>query len=154
MLTEPIKHSVRPEWTQHRERGSLTMLRVMTFISLKLGRPLAWVVLYGIAAYFFAFAPRARRDMRDYLRRALGREPSAWDRYRLILSFAATINDRLFLLSERYEIFNISLEGEDVVRECLASGQGAFLMGAHMGSFEVTRAVGLRQPGLRVSMAM
>jgi predicted LPLAT superfamily acyltransferase len=93
--------AARPEWTRYRERGTATMLRVMTFISLRLGRPAGRVVLYGIAAYFFLFAPTARRHMRAYLRRALGREPGPRDRFRLILSFAATIHDRLYLISER-----------------------------------------------------
>ena len=36
----------------------------------------------------------------------------------------------------------------------MAQGRGAFLIGAHLGSFEVLRAVGRRQPGLRIAMAM
>ena len=36
----------------------------------------------------------------------------------------------------------------------MADGRGAFLIGAHLGSFEVLRAVGRRQPGLRIAMAM
>ena len=35
-----------------------------------------------------------------------------------------------------------------------SSGNGAFLIGAHMGSFEVTRAIGVHRPGLEVVMAM
>src|SRR5438034_504129 len=33
-------------------------------------------------------------------------------------------------------------------------GSGAFLLGAHLGSFEIMSAVGRRRPGLRVAMAM
>ena len=36
----------------------------------------------------------------------------------------------------------------------LDAGRGAFLMGAHLGSFEVMASIGRRQPGLQVSMAM
>ena len=149
-----VEARARPEWVARRERGTMTMLRVMTFISLRLGRPAGRVVLYGIAAYFFLFAPTARGHMRAYLRRALGREPGALDRYRLILSFAATIHDRLYLITARDDLFDISLEGAEVVGSRFARGEGAFLMGAHMGSFEVTRALGRRQPGLQVAMAM
>jgi predicted LPLAT superfamily acyltransferase len=143
-----------PEWAAHRERGTMTMLRVMTFISLRIGRPAGRIVLYGIAAYFFLFAPTARRHMRSYLRRALGREPGPLDRFRLILSFAATIHDRLYLISERHNLLDISLEGVEVVASRFERGEGAFLMGAHMGSFEVARALGRHQPGLKVAMAM
>ena len=142
------------EWATRRERGSMTMLRTMTFISLRLGRPAARVVLYGIAAYFFAFAPTARRHMNDYLRRVFQRRPSPLDRYRLLLSFASTIHDRVFLLRDRNDLFDIELEGEELVEALVSRGEGAFLMGAHMGSFEVTRTIGRRQPGLSVAMAM
>jgi predicted LPLAT superfamily acyltransferase len=90
--------------------------------------------------------------MLSYLRRALGREPTARDRMRLILSFSNTVHDRLWLLRERGERFEITLEGESVVREAVGSG-GAFLMGAHMGSFEVLRLVGRRQ-GFTVAISI
>ena len=38
--------------------------------------------------------------------------------------------------------------------EILAAGRGVFLLGAHMGSFEVARAIGRQQPGLKVAMVM
>jgi predicted LPLAT superfamily acyltransferase len=142
------------EWVTNRERGSATTLRIMTFLSLRLGRRGGRVFLYLIAAYFFTFAPAARRHARVYLRRALGREPTALDRFRHVLSFATTIHDRVYLLRERFDLFDVSLEGEELVRDALQAGKGAFLMGAHVGSFEVIRAIGRRQPGLHVAMAM
>jgi len=72
------------QWAGAPERGSATLLRIMIFLSLRLGRPVARCLLHLIAAYFFAFAPGARRSSRQYLRRALGREPGARDRYRQV----------------------------------------------------------------------
>jgi predicted LPLAT superfamily acyltransferase len=140
------------EWRTHRERGSVWLLRVMTFISLRLGRRAGRVILYGIALYFFLFAPQARRASLDYLPRVLGRRPRAWDRFRQVMSFATTIHDRVYLLNERFELFELSIEGEALVADRFRSGGGAFLLGAHLGSFEVTRAIGRRQAGLRVAM--
>ena len=40
------------------------------------------------------------------------------------------------------------------MRNLLDAGQGALLMGAHVGSFEAMRSVGRRQTGLRVAVAM
>jgi predicted LPLAT superfamily acyltransferase len=142
------------EWVTHRERGSMTMLRIMTFLSLRLGRSGGRVFLYLIAAYFFTFAPTARRHARAYLRRALGREPTAADRFQHVLTFATTIHDRVYLMKERLDLFDISVDGEELVRSALDAGNGAFLMGAHVGSFDIIRTVGQRQPGLRVAMAM
>jgi predicted LPLAT superfamily acyltransferase len=142
------------EWRRRPERGSQSLLRIMAWLSLRLGRACGRPIVHGIAAYFFLFAPKARRDMRNYLRRALAREPNAADRYRLILSFATVIHDRLFLLSGRDALFEVSVEGEAPMRELVARGGGALLFGAHMGSFEVLRAVGSRRSGLEVAMAM
>jgi predicted LPLAT superfamily acyltransferase len=58
------------------------------------------------------------------------------------------------LLQERYDLIDLTIEGEAVVQQALDAGQGAFLMGSHVGSFEIIRAIGRRQPGLRVAMAM
>ena len=142
------------EWIRNRERGSTALLRIMAFLSLRLGRPLSRVPLYGIAAYFFLFAPGARRHSRRYLRLALGRAPTARDRFRQILCFATTIHDRVYLINEQYALFNITLEGEELMRAQARRGRGALLMGAHMGSFEVMHSLGRRQRGLQVAMAM
>ena len=141
-----------PGWRDRPERGNAMLMRWMAHMSLRLGRPAGRVLLYPVAAYFFCFAPRAAAAMRTYLRRVLGRKPRARDRMRLILSFASTIHDRLWLLRERADMFDITLEGEAVVREAVTRG-GAFLMGAHVGSFEVLRLVGRRQ-GFTVAISM
>ena len=142
------------DWIRHRERGSRALLRLMAFVSLRLGRTLSRIPLYGIAIYFFLFAPTARRHSRRYLRLALGRPARARDRFAQILSFATTIHDRVYLINAQFEQFNITLEGEDLLLAQNSSGRGAVLMGAHMGSFEVMHSLGLRKHGLKVTMAM
>ncbi len=142
------------EWVARPERGSPRLLRLMAALSLHLGRRASRLPLHAIAWYFFAFAPAARRDAHRYLRLALGRRPTARDRLRHLLCFATTIHDRVFLLNERDDLFDISIEGEDLMRSQIASGRGAILMGSHLGSFEIVGAVGRREPGLRVAMAM
>jgi predicted LPLAT superfamily acyltransferase len=141
-------------WKHRRERGSVFMLRLMTWISLRLGRPAGRLILYLITAYFFLLAGSARRASRQYLRRALGREPGYRDVLRHLFSFASTIHDRIYLINDRFDLFEIAVSGEEAVSAILAQGQGAFLMGGHLGSFEALRAVGRRQPGLRVAMVM
>ncbi len=142
------------EWLGTRERGSALLLRSMVFISLHVGRTLSRGLLYGVAVYFFLFASGARRHSRRYLRLALGRSPSAADRFRHIVCFATCTHDRIFLINEQFDRFHITIEGERLVRAQLDAGRGAFLLGAHLGSFELIRSVGQHQRGLHVSMAM
>jgi hypothetical protein len=149
-----VESRAKADWVRHHERGSNLLLRIMAFVSLHLGRAISRVPLYGIATYFFLFAPTARRHSRRYLRLALGREPKARDRFRQILSFATTIHDRVYLINEQFAMFNITLEGEALVVAQADSGRGALLMGAHMGSFEVMASIGRRRRGIKVAMAM
>ena len=159
MVGKPAEAAAGPRasaapWAARPERGSARLLAIMIWLSLRLGRPLARTLLYGITAYFFTFAPTARHHSREYLRRALGREPTAGDAFRQIFAFASTILDRLYLVRGRFGLFDVSVEGEELMRGILASGKGAFLLGSHLGSFEMMSAIGRHQPGLRVAMAM
>jgi predicted LPLAT superfamily acyltransferase len=142
------------EWRRSPERGSPTMLRIMAWLSMRLGRPGGRLFLYLIGGYFFLFAPKARRTMRDYLRRALGREPDAADRFRQIMAFATTIHDRVYLLAERFELFDVSMQGDALMRQLIDRGEGAILMGAHMGSFELLRWIGEQHAGPGLVMTM
>jgi predicted LPLAT superfamily acyltransferase len=144
----------RSVWAQRQERGNFAVLRVMTWISLRLGRPLGRVVLRGIVLYFLLLAPAATRASRAYLTRTLGRRARWRDVYRHLFVFAATIHDRVYLLRERFDLFDIRVQGGELVDAALAGGRGALLIGAHFGSFEVLRAIGRTRPNLRVAIMM
>ncbi|MBS4018683.1 MAG: acyl-CoA synthetase [Dechloromonas sp.] len=126
----------------------------MVWISLTFGRAVGRLVLYGIAAYYVLFAPTARRASRAYLHRALGRWAQWTDGYRHVFSFASTIHDRIYLLNDRFDLFDIEVIGAEALNEALARQPGALLIGAHLGSFEVLRAVGRGRAGLQVAMLM
>jgi predicted LPLAT superfamily acyltransferase len=144
----------RPAWTQREERSNLPLMRLMTWLSLRLGRRLSRVVLAPASIYFMLFSPAACKASRAYLTRALGRPASWLDVWRHLVVFGATIHDRIYLLNERFDLFDLRLSGEKMVGATLAEGRGAFLIGAHLGSFEVVRAIGRTQPNLRVAVTM
>ena len=144
----------RAAWAETPERSNKLMLRIMTWISLRLGRRVARVLLRLIAVYFLVFATASRRASRDYLRRALGRAPLWRDLYRHFFTFAATIHDRVYLVNRRFELFDFEVHGEAAMRRLLAPDKGMFLLGAHLGSFEVIRAIGRKEADLRVAMLM
>ncbi|MBP0637155.1 acyl-CoA synthetase [Cupriavidus sp. AcVe19-6a] len=142
------------DWSRHKERSNIPLLRVMTWISLALGRPAGRVVLRLIAAYFTLFSPAARHASRAYLDRALGREANWIDGYRHVFTFASTIHDRIYLLNGRFDLFDIRLHGEGLLEAAMARGRGAILLGAHLGSFEVVRALGRQHPDMEVAITM
>jgi predicted LPLAT superfamily acyltransferase len=141
-------------WAQTPERSNRLMMRVMTWISLRLGRRASRLLLYPIAAYFLMFAPASRRASRNYLRRVLGRTPRWRDQYRHFFTFAATVHDRLYLVNRRFDLFDVQVRGEDKLHQLLAGGKGVVLMGAHLGSFEVIRALGRSGPYPHIAMVM
>jgi predicted LPLAT superfamily acyltransferase len=133
--------SAPADWAQRDERGSPVALTLMRWLSLGLGRTVSRLMLPFIALYFFIAAPAARRASRSYLGRALGR-PATWiDVLRHFHAFASTVHDRAYLLNDRFDQFEIDIESADEVDRALDAGPGAFLVGAHFGSFEVLRAI-------------
>ena len=141
-------------WAKTPERSNTAMLRLMTWISLQLGRRASRWILHGITGYFLLFSPRSRNASRAYLRIALGRPATLRDLYRHFFTFASTIHDRIYLVNQRFELFDFELHGTDILHDLLAEGRGLFLLGSHLGSFEVLRSLGKGRAGLRVAMVM
>ena len=143
-----------PQWVQLPERGNPLVLRLMVWITLHLGRPIGRLLLYPIALYFLATATAARHGSRLYLRRVLGREPGWRELFHHIHCFAATILDRVYFLSGRLPPFAIEIFGDRLISDQAESGQGCLLLGSHLGSFEVLRAIGmtLRRFPIRILM--
>jgi predicted LPLAT superfamily acyltransferase len=130
-------------------------MRLMAWIAVTLGRPVARLLLHPIAAYFLLSAPPGmRRATAEYLRRALGRPPRLRDHYRQLHAFASTVLDRVYLVRGGTDRFELEIRGEENVDAALADGRGAVLVGAHLGSFEVLHALSESRPGLRVAMVM
>ncbi len=146
--------SAREEWAVRRERGALPLIRLMVWIALRVGRPLAELLSVPVCGYFFMFSPRSRATSLDYLARVLGRRPTAADRWRHYRCFATCLLDRVLLLNDHVDLFNVTAHGEEVVTIIIEQGGGGFLFGAHLGSFEVVRAVGRHIAGVRTSLVM
>lgn len=141
-------------WAEKPERGSTFMLRVMSWISLHLGRNVSRLVLHLITTYFLIFSRSSRHASRNYLQRVLGRKATLRDLYRHLFTFAATIHDRVYLINDRYDLFEITTHNEQLIQNTLSQGRGAFLLGGHLGSFEAAHSMGRRHPDLQVIMVM
>ena len=141
-------------WLAQRERGTLFALRVIAWITSRIGYGTGRVLLHPICAYFIVFSGNARRASVDYLGRVLGRKPSWREVYRHYHTFATTILDRVLLLSGRIDDFELTIHGSDAFERALAAGRGVLLLGSHVGSFELCRAAGVERGGLVVTVVM
>ena len=140
-------------WTGQRERSNLGTQRFMRWIALTAGRRVARALLHPIVLYFVIASGDQRRQSRRYLDRALGRAATWRDVHRHFFAFAATVLDRVYLLRERFDEFEVEVSGVDTVLAPISRGEGVLSCGAHLGSFEALRMIG-HDKGLRVAMIM
>jgi predicted LPLAT superfamily acyltransferase len=152
-MPKPPAPGADPHWSARRERGNRVALRLLAWIALRLGRRVARALLPPVVWYFLLFSPDAKRQTRRYLRRALGREPGWAEHYRQVHAFASVVLDRFYLARGQLHRFALRVDGDAHVQRLLAQGRGAFLLGAHVGSFEALNAVG-RGRRLPVAMVM
>lgn len=128
-------------WLARQERGSRAGIRALLLVTRVLGRRGGRALLRPIIFYFVLFAGEARRASRAWYERVTGRS-SFWTAYRHLLRFAEVAFDRLFFVRGELDHFEFDRVGTELMREAIASGRGAILLGAHFGSFEAMRAVG------------
>ncbi len=144
-----------PDWRQNRERGNRSLIRFMKWMAIHAPRWVLTPLLWGIALYFTLLSGHSvANGSRRYLAAALSRSATWTDRYRQILSFAHVVLERVRLLSNHTDGFEIRATGETVVEQHHLSGQGGVLLGAHFGSFEAMRAFDRMLPGLKVRYLM
>ncbi len=141
-------------WTQQSEGGGRFALWLIRTIGLRLGRGPARLLLYPITLYFFLRRGAERRASRAYLERITGRPASAWQVMRHIHGFAATILDRIFLLTGHLDRFDIGVHGIDDLHDQMRPDRGVLLLGAHVGSFEALRVLSLRRPDVKVRVVL
>lgn len=141
-------------WSARPEGGNRLAIRLLIAIGLHLGRGSARLLLYPVTLYFFLRRGPERRASRQFLECALGRAPRTAQVLRHLHTYAATILDRVFLLSGSLRRFDVRVQGLDELHRHMDGGRGVLLLGAHVGSFEVLRALGERRPDARVCVVM
>ncbi|MDX1431809.1 MAG: lipid A biosynthesis acyltransferase [Gammaproteobacteria bacterium] len=137
-----------------RERGTELALRLIRWVAVQLGRAPARALLGPITLYFVLTSPAARRASRAYLGRVLGRRAGVLQTLRHFHTFAATVLDRVFLITGRHEGFTLDVHGRELVLDLAKQGRGCILLGAHHGSFDVMRVVADMHADIRLKVLM
>ncbi len=115
----------------------------------------AYLVIYPVSLYFLFAAGAARNASRQFLDRALGK--THWlgglvRTYRHFLSFARTMVDRALLATRGKTVFRCEEIGLDHIRASAAEGQGAILLTAHLGNWDL--AAGLLEGKVAEKLAI
>ena len=141
-------------WSEHREGGGRFAIWLIRTLGLSLGRRCSRLLLYPITLYFFLRRGEERRASYEYLERVFGR-PANWRMvYRHIHSFASTILDRIYLLTDHLRNFEVRTFGLDDLHAQMRPDRGMLLLGAHVGSFEVLRVMSLQRPDVKVRVVL
>ena len=141
-------------WKQRPEGGGFFAIWLIRTIARRGGRLVARLCLYPITLYFVVMRGPERRASRAYLTRVLAHRPGWLDVARHVHTFAATILDRVFLLSGQLHRFDIRVTGLDAVHERLDAGRGLLLFGSHLGSFDALRVLAATRPDLQVRVVL
>lgn len=141
-------------WARQSERGSRVLVVLIGWITLHVGRWAARPLLYPITLYFLATAREQRVASREFLTRALNRRAGWFDVARHFHRFACTILDRPHFVSGDYRRFDLEVHGFDAAYELALRGRGCILLGAHLGSFEVMRMLGMQHDRVEVKVLM
>ena len=141
-------------WKTQEERGNRGMIQLMAWVAQSLGRRVARALLYPICLYYVCRSGEANRTLRQYYMRVRGGLPGWSQLFHHYYWFASTILDRVYFLRHRFDQFDIRIHGLDTLDRALARGRGCLLLGSHLGSFEVVRAVGLSREQIEVKVLM
>jgi predicted LPLAT superfamily acyltransferase len=148
------KASLAHRWVDLSERGTPASLRLIGWIAVHIGRWTTRLLLYPVTLYFVISAREARRVSYEYLRRVRGRSAHWWHVFLHFYCFAATILDRLYLLRSEFEHFDVALHDKEILLRKIETGKGCILLGSHLGSFEVLRALGVTQQNFPLKVLM
>jgi predicted LPLAT superfamily acyltransferase len=159
--THAVKAAVqtgqRGDWARAPERSNMLALRFICTMALLCGRRVTRLLLPPISLYFLLFAPTPRRHIKRYLFRAIGPHAGWIDGFRLLHAFASTVLDRVYFLRGRMDLFDVRVKGNLPLEAEALKGRGAFLLGAHVGSFEALGACkhqSRHKQALRLAMLM
>ena len=156
MISEILetKRSEEDRWAGLPERGTSGSLEAIAWIAVRFGRAVARLLLLPIALYFLITAHAARRASYEFLRRAHGHSVRLGHVFYHFCYFAATILDRLYLLRGEFGRFRVTIHGKEVLQRQMETSKGAILLGSHLGSFEVLRALGVMQRSFPLKVLM
>ncbi len=137
------------DWIKRPEGGGRRAIWLLCAFALSFGRAPSRAVIWFVALYFLLRRGSERDASRAFLGRMFGRPATAAEGYQHILCFSRVTLDRIFLLREGTERFEIRTTGLDDAHAMMALNRGVLLFGAHFGSYEAMRVLSLKRPELK-----
>jgi predicted LPLAT superfamily acyltransferase len=129
----------RPNWSS-RSIGRNWQHQLFYLLIRLGGRRAAYLLLYGVVAYYVLCSRLARRRAGHYLTRRFPGSSGLlrlWHCYRLLLAFGQVLIDRAVVGILGPQALSVSLEGREALLKLRDAGQGMIMMTAHVGCWQV-----------------
>jgi len=134
-------------WADMSEWGVIWGMRFLLRVYLLLGRRVLQWFLYPVVSYYWLANKPARTASQTYLQRIAKLSPESnlsgnlRDSYRHFISFANAMIDKLAAWSGALSLADVDYRGRDVLLAQIKTGQGAILLGSHLGNLDVCRTI-------------
>ena len=136
-----------PHWAQMKEYGVISGMHLLLRIYLLFGRTVLQVFLYPVVIYYWLTHRQARQASQAYLNRLAIFAPSLkltgsffWS-FKHFISFANAMIDKLAAWSGALSQADVQYYGRYELLDGINKGQGAVLLGSHLGNLEVCRII-------------
>jgi predicted LPLAT superfamily acyltransferase len=147
-----------PHWAHRKERGVVWGMRFLLRIYLLFGRRVLHLFLYPVVIYYWLTNRQARQASQAYLDRLSDFAPSLkltgsffWS-FRHFISFADAMIDKLAAWSGALLPADVHYFGRHELLAGIRNGQGAVLLGSHLGNLEVCRIIADFDKTIRINV--
>jgi predicted LPLAT superfamily acyltransferase len=146
--------ATRTLWSEKAERGSEALIMLIVWLARVAGRSVCRGLLYPITMYFVLTDATARRASAEFLGAVYGRPAKLTEVFKHVYAFAATLLDRVYLAMGRFNDFDVTVTGLDVVENALKAGKGCVMLGSHLGSFDLLMLAHREKRGHAITVMM
>lgn len=150
----------KTHWAQISEAGAFTGMRFLLGCYKLGGKPLFKVFLFPVMLYFFLFRHEARAASIAYLLRLKQQHvfPKKsliyWLSFQHFWQFSLGLLDKLAVWMGQIHLADVSIHGDDMIRQLMNNKRGAVFIISHLGNFEICRCLSTRHPSLRLTVLM
>lgn len=121
-------------------KGSLLGYKIFVFCIRTFGLRASYALLAFVTFYYFLFAWKSNKAAYSYFKNQLNYSTvkAVFSIYKSYYIFGQTLIDRLMVGSGKRDRFTYEFDGIENIRNAMKSGNGAVLISAHVGNFELS----------------
>ena len=137
-------------WSENNEKAGAALLNLARFVTLHTPDFCMRGTALCISAIYFALLKNERRAIREFLRRALDREPKIREIYANFYKFSLSLCEKIAVWNGKIALDQIRVQSG--MKELLSDGTGKILITSHFGNAEIARALSASTAGIKINV--